>query len=94
MGEKTAGPKATTTNVPGPGQYSIKSKAVGNISFSMGAKLQGIREKSPVPGPNAYNPAMTTTQKSFPQVHMHAKCNYENKKLNVPGPGQYAPVMR
>ena len=26
-------------------------------------------------------------------VHMHAKCNYENKKLNVPGPGQYAPTM-
>ena len=30
----------------------------------------------------------------MPVIHMHAKVNHENKKLNVPGPGTYAPIVK
>jgi hypothetical protein len=50
-----------TTAVPGPGQYQIKSRAVGDTAYSMGLKLEKSKEKSPVPGPNVYNPSVNLT---------------------------------
>ena len=76
-------------NVPGPGEYNSK-KDFGAPQFSMGAKLQVLKDKVSVPGPGNYAPVTQSSLSAAPRYGFGtSKRKPINDKNDTPGPGNY-----
>ena len=86
---------AQAKNVPGPGGYDQRSKAVEGPKFIMGLKLENtsligtsVAKTAANPGPGGYNADYTISKKKMGAYSMKAR-HADLKSMNVPGPGTY-----
>lgn len=95
MGAKLKGSMDVGTIAPGPGAYVQEKPKVGNLSYSMAAKLSDSKGLL-VPGPGAYDSNMATfkaTQSSKFGSGGRGAVELPTAKL-VPGPGEHSPDYR
>jgi hypothetical protein len=90
MGQKLKGSLETNSFSPGPGAYVQEKAKIGNLSYSMGAKLTDSKGLL-VPGPGAYDPKdLVSTQVSKFGSGGRGKVELPTARV-VPGPGEHSP---
>ena len=95
MGAKLKGSMEVDSIAPGPGAYVQEKPKVGNLSYSMAAKLNDNKGLL-VPGPGAYNSNMATFRASQSnKFGSGARGAVELPMAKfVPGPGEHSPDYR
>lgn len=92
MGQKLKGSLEVGTIAPGPGAYKQEKAKVGNLSYSMAAKLNESKTLL-VPGPGAYNQTtshLESTKSSKFGTGGRGAVELPTAKV-VPGPGEHSP---
>jgi hypothetical protein len=93
MGTQKRPELSSTTKVPGPGSYPIRTSVGEGPKIGLSARIKGLKAVISVPGPGAYEPKHDITHNRMPSTGL----GYGNRgiPLNkhskfVPGPGTYA----